>query len=116
MMALDIYWIGLIVLVPTVAFAAGHNIILKPFRRTGRIRAESQERFPLNKKRDEEARKFRWTFLQVYLLVMGSEWLQVSDTSHLFPSFIHQQTDVRIERDPTCTPSSATKKAYPNPL
>ncbi|RYP00694.1 hypothetical protein DL764_006432 [Monosporascus ibericus] len=28
-MGLDIYWIGLLVLAPTVAFAAGHNVILR---------------------------------------------------------------------------------------
>lgn len=79
-MALDIYWIGLLILVPTIAFAAGHNLLLKPFRgrRGGSGRTNPHEKTRPSDRREDEARKFRRTFLQVYLLVMGSEWLQVS--------------------------------------
>ncbi|KAK7740415.1 hypothetical protein SLS62_011132 [Diatrype stigma] len=77
-MALDIYWIGLLILVPTIAFAAGHNFWLRPFRRSayGFARRDPEEKTPSSDRRGDEARKFRRTFLQVYLLVMGSEWLQ----------------------------------------
>ena len=67
---MNIYWIALLVLVPLVALASGHEIILKPFRA-----AETEK---VATARDEEANKFRKIFLRVYLLVMGSEWLQVS--------------------------------------
>ncbi|KAI0380544.1 MFS general substrate transporter [Hypomontagnella monticulosa] len=67
-MVMNIYWIALLVLVPLVALASGHEIILKPFRA-----AETEK---VATARDEEANKFRKIFLRVYLLVMGSEWLQ----------------------------------------
>lgn len=89
-MALDIYWIGLLILVPTVAFAAGHNVILKPLRARGWMNAgESREKSLSHNRRNDETRKFRRTFLQVYLLVMGSEWLQVSERAH-FACSSHQ--------------------------
>ncbi|RYP62040.1 hypothetical protein DL770_009652 [Monosporascus sp. CRB-9-2] len=69
-MGLDIYWIGLLVLVPTVVFAAGHNAILRTFRRRRGLDAETCC------ERDGEVWEFCTTFLRVYLLVMGSEWVQ----------------------------------------
>ncbi|KAI0457599.1 major facilitator superfamily domain-containing protein [Xylaria acuta] len=68
-MDLDIYWIGLLVLIPLVAIVAGHKTILSWLRRTS---AEKREPNPL----DDDAREFQRTFLRVYLLVIGSEWLQ----------------------------------------
>ncbi|KAI0533585.1 hypothetical protein GGR58DRAFT_516796 [Xylaria digitata] len=68
-MGLDIYWIGLLVLVPVVAIVAGHTVVLSAFRRAP---AEKREPDPL----DDDARELQWTFLRVYLLVIGSEWLQ----------------------------------------
>ncbi|RYP30980.1 hypothetical protein DL767_005987 [Monosporascus sp. MG133] len=69
-MGLDIYWIGLLVLVPMVAFAAGFDVILRAFRR--RRRPDEEKCCD----RDGEAWEFCTTFLPVYLLVMASEWLQ----------------------------------------
>jgi hypothetical protein len=77
-MGLDTYWIGLIVLVPCVALVSGRNIVFRPFRKT---LAEKEPEL----QKETEARKFRRVFLQVYLIVMGSEWLQVS----LYPCFCH---------------------------
>ncbi|RYP39500.1 hypothetical protein DL768_010707 [Monosporascus sp. mg162] len=71
-MGLDIYWIGLLVLTPAAAFAVGHNVILRTFRMGRGLDEETCC------KRDGEAREFRTTFLRVYRLVMGSEWLQGS--------------------------------------
>ncbi|KAI0866336.1 hypothetical protein F4860DRAFT_508730 [Xylaria cubensis] len=68
-MGLDIYWIGLLVLIPLVAIVAGYKNILSWLRGTS---AEKREPHPL----DEDAREFQLTFLRVYLLVIGSEWLQ----------------------------------------
>jgi MFS transporter, MFS domain-containing protein family, molybdate-anion transporter len=68
-MDLGIYWISLFVLLPTVAVVSGHHIILRPFRKGVIEKSPTIER-------DEEARRFRRTFLQVYLLVMASDWLQ----------------------------------------
>ncbi|KAF2967858.1 hypothetical protein GQX73_g5694 [Xylaria multiplex] len=68
-MGLDIYWVGLLVLVPVVAIVAGHTVILSAFRK---VPTEKQEPDPL----DDGARELQWTFLRVYLLVIGSEWLQ----------------------------------------
>ncbi|KAI8623678.1 MFS general substrate transporter [Xylariaceae sp. FL1651] len=68
-MGLDIYWIGLLVLVPLVAIFAGRETILAT------IRGRPTEK-PALKPLDGDAKKFRRTFFQVYLLVMGSEWLQ----------------------------------------
>lgn len=74
-MGLDIYWIGLLVLVPVVALVAGHETILSLAARgtSAEKKKEAREVNPL----DDEAAKFHRTFLQVYLLVIGSEWLQV---------------------------------------
>ncbi|RYP16312.1 hypothetical protein DL765_005218 [Monosporascus sp. GIB2] len=69
-MGLSIYWIGLLVLTPTVACAAGHKVILRCFRRRRGLDEETCC------ERGGEAREFRMTFFRVYLLVMGSEWLQ----------------------------------------
>ncbi|RYP69026.1 hypothetical protein DL771_006352 [Monosporascus sp. 5C6A] len=69
-MGLDIYWVGLLVLTPTAAFAAGHNIILRTFRRRRGLDEETCC------ERHGEVWEFCMTFLPVYLLVMGSEWLQ----------------------------------------
>lgn len=69
-MALDLYWTGLLVLVPLVTLVAGHQIILRPFQDARREKAATS--------RDIDADAFRKTFLRVYLVVMGSEWLQVS--------------------------------------
>ncbi|KAI1752627.1 hypothetical protein F4782DRAFT_540285 [Xylaria castorea] len=68
-MGLDIYWIGLLVLTPLVAIVAGHKTILSWLRGTS---VEKREPNPL----DDDAREFQRTFLRVYLLVIGSEWLQ----------------------------------------
>ncbi|KAI1767820.1 MFS general substrate transporter [Hypoxylon sp. FL1150] len=67
-MVLDIYWIGLLVLVPLVALVAGHKVILRSFRD-----AKGDE---VVTSWDADAAAFRKTFLRVYLVVMGSEWLQ----------------------------------------
>ncbi|KAI0432517.1 hypothetical protein F5Y09DRAFT_140195 [Xylaria sp. FL1042] len=67
-MGLDIYWIGLLVLVPIVALVAGHKTILSSLRGA----SSTEKRDPL----DDEAKEFQLTFLRVYLLVIGSEWLQ----------------------------------------
>ncbi|KAI0553437.1 hypothetical protein F4679DRAFT_571150 [Xylaria curta] len=68
-MSIGIYWIGLLVLIPFVAIVAGYRTILSWLRGTS---AEKREPNPL----DDEAREFQLTFLRVYLLVIGSEWLQ----------------------------------------
>ncbi|KAI1133134.1 hypothetical protein F5Y10DRAFT_260435 [Nemania abortiva] len=67
-MDLDIYWSGLLVLVPVVAIVAGQESVLSLVRGT----SEKRELDPL----DDGAKKLQWTFLRVYLLVVGSEWLQ----------------------------------------
>ena len=103
-MGLDIYWIGLLVLAPAVAFSAGgHNAVIAPLRklrarrrrRRGRAGNEDDKTDPATSAcgEDEEdsgdcsaetrRRRFRWTFFQVYLLVMGSEWLQVSEITNI---------------------------------
>ncbi|KAI2629423.1 MFS general substrate transporter [Xylaria nigripes] len=68
-MNIDIYWTGLLVLVAFVTVVAGHKTILTSLRRAP---AEKQTCDPL----DDEAKRFQLTFLRVYLLVVGSEWLQ----------------------------------------
>lgn len=75
-MGLDIYWTTLLVLLPTVVLLTGKNLLLRPFRRFTRWEKvdTSEDTDAISK--DEEASKFRRLFLQVYLLVMGSEWLQ----------------------------------------
>jgi hypothetical protein len=74
-MGLDIYWIGLLILAPCTALVLGRNFVLRPFMSQ---HDEKQEPTMYNLELENEAKKFRRTFLQVYLLVMGSEWLQVS--------------------------------------
>ena len=79
-MALDIYWIALILLLPTVVLVSGRDFIIQRFHRLRKEKdANPTECEPrdsdLNK--PAEARVFRRMFLEVYLLVMGSEWLQV---------------------------------------
>ncbi|KAI0106528.1 MFS general substrate transporter [Nemania sp. FL0031] len=68
-MALDIYWVGLLVLVPIVAIVAGYKTILSLVQGTS---TEKRELDPL----DDEAGRLQRTFLRVYLVVVGSEWLQ----------------------------------------
>ncbi|KAI0803952.1 hypothetical protein GGR55DRAFT_682091 [Xylaria sp. FL0064] len=82
-MGLDIYWIGLLVLVPIVALVAGHKTILSSLR--GTSSTEKREHDPLN----NEAAKFQLTFLRVYLLVIGSEWLQ---NPFMYPLFRTEKT------------------------
>ncbi len=60
-MAFDIYWIALVLLLPTVVLLTGHGLILRPFRRFRKTdcpandaRVEPQERIL----KDEEARRF----------------------------------------------------------
>ncbi|OTB01645.1 hypothetical protein M426DRAFT_265758 [Hypoxylon sp. CI-4A] len=67
-MAPDIYWIGLFVLVPVVALAAGYQDVLRLFR------VNTADKEPSG--HDEESARFQKVFMRVYLLVMGSEWLQ----------------------------------------
>ncbi|KAI2472697.1 MFS general substrate transporter [Annulohypoxylon bovei var. microspora] len=66
-MALNIYWIGLFILIPVVVLLVGYKVILRLFWTT---------KFKEENAQYVEARKFRRTFLRVYLVVMGSEWLQ----------------------------------------
>ena len=96
-MGLDRYWIGLLALAPAVAFSAGgHSAIIAPLRRLqARRRHATNEESPEDKAEpatstcgedggcsiETRRRGFRWTFFRVYLLVMGSEWLQVSETT-----------------------------------
>jgi hypothetical protein len=70
-MGLDMYWIGLLVLVPLVAIVAGHKTIQVL------LNGKSIKK-PALSHLDDDARNFQKTFLWVYLLVVGSEWLQVS--------------------------------------
>ncbi len=73
-MALDVYWIALIALAPTSVLLAGRSYLVRPFQRLTRgNEGDKQDRDD----GDDSAHQFRRTFLQVYLLVMGSEWLQV---------------------------------------
>ncbi|KAI0834362.1 MFS general substrate transporter [Hypoxylon sp. FL0890] len=67
-MAPSIYWAGLFVLMPLVVLLTGYPIVLQPFWGP-KLEKETAAR-------DIEAKDFRKTFLRVYLLVMGAEWLQ----------------------------------------
>lgn len=85
-MGLDIYWTTLLLLVPTVTLLTGRNLLARPFRRFaaawkdgGKHGEHTSYEDDLDDK-DAEAHRFRRIFLQVYLLVMGSEWLQVRGT------------------------------------
>ncbi|KAI0592912.1 hypothetical protein F4775DRAFT_587213 [Biscogniauxia sp. FL1348] len=71
-MGVDIYWTAVFALVPLVAIVAGHGAIAKLIFR----RSHQTEQKEGRSDDDRAARKFRRIFLQVYLLVMGSEWLQ----------------------------------------
>ncbi len=95
-MALDIYWIALLLLLPTVVLLSGRGLILRPFHRLRREKdgGEAQLDPGRHTEKDEEGRKFRRIFLEVYLLVMGSEWLQVCENGT-----IH---DIRAELLITC--------------
>ncbi len=81
-MALDVYWIALLALAPTSILLAGRGYFVRPLRRLvggKRDQDGDVERCEESgKDRNDMARRFRITFLRVYLLVMGSEWLQVS--------------------------------------
>ena len=78
-MAFDIYWTTLVLLLPTVVLLSGRGLILRPFRRFHKTDQRDDDPIELHERglKDKEARKFRRMFLEVYLLVMGSEWLQV---------------------------------------
>lgn len=84
MLALDIYWTSLLILVPCVTLVLGRNIVLRTFglpssstaAGTAKEACEGEDR-DVGQNEETEARNFRWLFLRVYLLVMGSEWLQV---------------------------------------
>lgn len=97
-MELDIYWITLLVLLPTVVLLTGRGVFIRAFRhvhtrwrrvrhwdavqkvegKSGRasidIVAGEDASHPIPTKLQEAAR-FRTSFLSVYLLVMSSEWL-----------------------------------------
>ncbi|KAK7959612.1 uncharacterized protein PG986_004466 [Apiospora aurea] len=84
MLFLDIYWTSLLILVPCVTLVLARNIVLRTFGRfstctvvaTTKKGGCEEEGEDVERRDAEEARKFRWLFLRVYLLVMGSEWLQ----------------------------------------
>ncbi|KAI1817454.1 MFS general substrate transporter [Poronia punctata] len=81
-MGIDIYWTGLLVLIPIVAVVAGKDKISTLLRRRRSSRAtvtpgdEKQHVDPDPDLIDDDARQFQKVFLRVYLLVVGSEWLQ----------------------------------------
>jgi hypothetical protein len=87
-MGLDIYWTGLVIMVPCVGLVAGRKFVLGPLMRT--LETEKGQQIPL----DYEARKFRKIFLQVYLLVMRSDWHQVS--LRPFPFFLGVHMEAAI--------------------
>ncbi|KAI1488620.1 MFS general substrate transporter [Biscogniauxia mediterranea] len=71
-MGVDIYWTTVFALVPLVAIVAGHRAIPRLLFR----KSQQEGKLVGHPDDDGAAWKFRRTFLQVYLLVMGSEWLQ----------------------------------------
>ncbi|KAL1872027.1 hypothetical protein VTK73DRAFT_1695 [Phialemonium thermophilum] len=75
-MALNMYWATLFVLLPTIiVLTAGKGVAVHVLKRLVRPRAEDRDsKEYLSRK--HEAKRFRYTFLRVYLLVMGAEWLQ----------------------------------------
>lgn len=98
-MSLDIYWITLLTLLPTVALLIGRDLLIKPLTRVleqwrqegkpGKSHLQPEEETELtssllnetdtttaspSQQQDEAARLCR-TFLSIYLLVMSSEWL-----------------------------------------
>lgn len=77
-MTVGIYWAGLLVLLLGAGVLIGKDVIAGLLRRVlGRSREGSQQPQNYCPEKNEEAKKFRRTFLQVYLLVMSGEWLQV---------------------------------------
>jgi hypothetical protein len=79
-MAIDIYWAGLLVLLPSAALLIGKDAIVRVFRHfLGRDSNGRVNPTGYSPEKNEEAKKFRRTFLQVYLLVMSGEWLQVRE-------------------------------------
>ncbi|KAK8079017.1 hypothetical protein PG994_002824 [Apiospora phragmitis] len=86
MLFLNIYWTSLLILVPCVTLVLGRNIVLRAFGRfssltTGAANADQKKAWEEEDEQagrhdEKEARNFQWLFLRVYLLVMGSEWLQ----------------------------------------
>ncbi|KAI1840546.1 hypothetical protein JX266_013275 [Neoarthrinium moseri] len=93
MAELDIYWIGLLALLPGVALVAGRKLILRSFKRS--TNPSEKDIVGDQRQREALAKDFRRTFLQVYLLVMGSEWLQgpylysvLRDEKHLSPNMV----------------------------
>lgn len=93
-MQLDIYWTTLLVLLPTVIILTGRNIIIRPLARIQsrwqKVNTEEDEKLDHDPPQadtttadkaericgdDGDLRKFRHTFLSIYLLVMSSEWL-----------------------------------------
>lgn len=94
-MELGIYWITLLVLLPTVVLLTGRDIFMRPFKHIHIRWKKFQhpgEKFghegiistaaPMDgdmgsppQSKAEEVAKFRVTFLSIYLLVMSSEWL-----------------------------------------
>ncbi|KAI1334964.1 hypothetical protein F5Y15DRAFT_428630 [Xylariaceae sp. FL0016] len=93
-MDLDIYWITLVVLTPVVALTAGRGIIARVCTRWWHPGQQQRSRLSRGEAKDsrgdddddddDKAAAFRVTFFRVYLLVMGSEWLQGPFTYSLF--------------------------------
>lgn len=86
-MNIDVFWVALLLLVPIAVFLSGHELIVRPFGRTEPLKDtgdsddehdnEAEDASSGLLSRDLCPRWFRRIFLQVYLLVMASEWLQV---------------------------------------
>ncbi|KAK6836611.1 hypothetical protein PG987_007106 [Apiospora arundinis] len=92
MLFIDIYWASLLILVPCVTLVLGRSIVLRAFGQFSspsttaadttakKLSEEEEEREDrgedVGRHDEREANNFRWLFLRVYLLVMGSEWLQ----------------------------------------
>lgn len=76
-MEIDIYWTSLLLLLAPVVLFTGRWLLPQTTWARGR-KGETAGHDGTSEKppNDEEARRFRRKFLQVYLLVMGSEWLQ----------------------------------------
>ncbi|KAL1870194.1 hypothetical protein Daus18300_005258 [Diaporthe australafricana] len=86
-MQLDIYWTPLLVLLPTVIILTSRNIIIRPLARIQsrwqKIDTDEKTDSSLPQPADEagpasgndDLRRFRRSFLSIYLLVMSSEWL-----------------------------------------
>lgn len=91
-MDLDIYWIMLLVLLPTVVLLTGRGLFIRAYghvhTRWRRVRhwdaahkaqgepgKDASPPPPTTPSKPQEATRFRTNFLSVYLLVMSSEWL-----------------------------------------